>query len=70
MRRYCIKSEPDRIEFMDILKENTDGYMTRVTRIQNGYEKSIDEFMTRELFELCLKTGFINEIKKSASSVA
>jgi hypothetical protein len=70
MKRYCIKCETGRVEFLDILSENESGYMTRVVRVKDGYEKVIEEFMPATLFELCLKTGYIYEIKESATSVA
>jgi hypothetical protein len=45
--------------------------MVRVIRVKDGYNKVVEEFMSRHLFELCLHTGFIYEMKEeSASSVA
>ncbi len=35
------------------------GYMVRVTREKDGYEKVLDEFISRELFETCINTGFL-----------
>jgi len=71
MKRYCVKCENDRVEFLDILRETDEGYMVRVIRVKDGYNKVVEEFMSRHLFELCLHTGFIYEMKEeSASSVA
>jgi lysylphosphatidylglycerol synthetase-like protein (DUF2156 family) len=61
MKRYFIKSEADRIEFLDILRATAEGYHIRVTRIKDGYEKNIDDFMTKQLFEMCRKTGYIKQ---------
>jgi hypothetical protein len=70
MKRYCIKCRAGRIEYMDILKENEDGFFVRLTRLSDGNEKITDEFMSRHLFEMCLKTGYIYEINVQADSVA
>jgi hypothetical protein len=69
-RGYYIKCEADRVEFLDILSETGDGYRIRVTRIKDGYEKSIEDFLTKELFELCLKTGYLTACRDTESSVA
>jgi hypothetical protein len=55
---------------MDILRETGDGFMTRVTRVKDGYEKNVEEFMPRTLFETCLKTGYLYEMNGAVSSVA
>jgi hypothetical protein len=55
------------VEYVDILKENEEGFMIRVTKIFDGYEKIIEESISRHLFELCLKTGYIYAMKEAAS---
>ena len=70
MKRYCIKCETGRVEFLDILYETEEGYMTRVVRVKDGYEKNIEEFMPHQLFDLCVKTGYLYEMKEAANSVA
>jgi hypothetical protein len=70
MKRYRIKCEPGRIEYLDIVNENTDGYIIRVTRIKDGYEKVIEECLSRRLFNICLKTGFIYKAEQSAAPAA
>ncbi|GHV89201.1 hypothetical protein AGMMS50267_15610 [Spirochaetia bacterium] len=69
-QRYYIKCEADRVEYLDILDETSEGYTVRVTRIKDGYEKNIEDFMSRELFELCLKTRYISAGESVMSSVA
>jgi hypothetical protein len=70
MKRYCIKSQPGNVEYLDVLDEREDGFIIRVTRIRGGYEKILEEFISRHLFELCLKTGFIYLLEEKTSSVA
>jgi hypothetical protein len=46
---------------LDILRETGDGYYIRLTRIKDGYEKNIEEFMSKQLFDTCLNTGYIKQ---------
>ena len=66
MKRFCIKSKAGTIEYFDILSEEEEGYKVRLTQICDGNEKIIETFMTRHLFELCQKTGYIYELDKVA----
>jgi hypothetical protein len=70
MKRYCIKCEPNRIEYFDVLQEKSEGLMVRLTRIKDGDEKTSEVFLNTSLFETCLKTGYVYEMKEKASSVA
>ena len=70
MKRYAVKSEPDRQVFLDVLRETNDDIVIRVTRIKNGYQTTIEEILARHLFNLCIKTGYISEIRESVVSVA
>ena len=66
MKRYCIKSRTGNIEYFDILSEDEEGFKVRLTRINDGNEKTTETYMTRHLFELCQKTGYIYEVDKVA----
>jgi hypothetical protein len=70
MKRYCIKCRTGRIEYIDITRETEDGFFVRLTRLSDGNEKIIDEFMSRHLFDMCVKTGYIYEMPAQANSVA
>ncbi|MDR3139878.1 MAG: hypothetical protein LBT95_09460 [Treponema sp.] len=70
MKRYGIKCRPDSVEYFDILEETEEGFYVKVVRIKNGSERVIKEFITRSLFNICLKTGYISEAKEASSSVA
>jgi hypothetical protein len=70
MKRYSIKSRPDRSEYLDILKETEAGYAIRLTKISDGYEKIREDFIDRHLFDICVKTGYLSELANAAFSVA
>ncbi|MDR2500538.1 MAG: hypothetical protein LBD37_05590 [Treponema sp.] len=61
MKRYHIKCETGRTEYMDILAEDPEGYLVRLTKIKDGDERIFEEPLSRRLFEACLKTGYIYE---------
>ena len=70
MKRYCIKCRAGRIEYFDILSETADVYKIRLTRLSDGNERIIEESMSRNLFDMCLQTGYIFELENAATSVA
>jgi hypothetical protein len=61
MKRYCIKSRTGRVEYFDIVSEIDGGYMVRLTRLSDGNKKITEEFISRHLFDICRKTGYIFE---------
>ncbi|MDR1585858.1 MAG: hypothetical protein LBS57_00230 [Treponema sp.] len=70
MKRYCIKCREGRIEYFDILAEIEGGYRVQLTKIYDGNEKTSEEYMSRHLFDICFKTGYIYEIERAAATVA
>ena len=66
MKRYCIRSRDGKTEFFDILSEDEEGYKIRLTRISDGNEKITETYMTRRLFDICLKTKYIYELDNVA----
>jgi hypothetical protein len=66
MTRYSIKSLPGKSEYIDILKELDDSLIVRFTRNNDGNLKMSEETITRHLFNICLKTGYINPIMESS----
>ena len=70
MKRYSIKCQAGKIEFIDIIREIEDGYIIRLTRLKDGNEKISEETITRHLFNICLKTGCLHEVARKESFVA
>jgi hypothetical protein len=52
------------------MSENDEGYKIRITRINDGDEKIIEEFMTRSLFDICVESGYIFQMEERDVSVA
>jgi len=70
MKRYCVKCRTGKIEYFDILTENDSEYKIRLTKISDGSERVVEESMSRHLFDMCVKTGYIFEMETVAVSVA
>ena len=70
MKRYFIKCRAGKIEYLDVISENDDGYMIRLTRLSDGNERIIEESIPRHLFNICVKTGYIYEPENVAVTVA
>jgi len=67
MKRYCIKTRPDKSEYLDILSETDEGYKIRLTKISDGDEKIREDFIDRHLFDICVKTGYLSELSVNLS---
>ena len=65
MKNYYIRSNPGSADYLSILGETDEGYMVRIYRDLDGYEKIIDEFMTKVLFESCIRTGYLVEMEEN-----
>ena len=70
MKRYCVRCREGRVEYFDIVGENSDGFTIRLTRLSDGDEKSFEETMSRDLFDMCIKTGYIFQMEEAKTSVA
>ena len=68
MKNYYIRSNPGSADYLSVLRETEEGFFVRIYRDIDGYEKIIDEFMTKMLFESCLRTGYISEMEEKAAS--
>jgi hypothetical protein len=65
MKNYYIRSAPGSADYLSVLRETDDGYMVRIYRDLDGYEKIIDEYMTKMLFDSCVRTGYITEMEEN-----
>jgi len=70
MKLYSIKSNPGDISYFSILNKTESGYFIRICHDREGYEKIREEFLDNNMFELCLRTGYISEVAVEADGVA
>ncbi|MGP1586783.1 MAG: hypothetical protein ACTTHG_00380 [Treponemataceae bacterium] len=70
MKYYSLKSHSQNLDYMEVLSENESGYCIKIIRDKDGYEEITTDFLTKELFESCLRTGYISEIEDTSVCVA
>ena len=70
MKRYNVKCQNGRTEYIDILKETEDTYLVRFTRLTDGHEKITEETITRSLFNICVQTGYLYPLEEPVAAVA
>ncbi len=70
MKLYSIKSNQGDSSYCTILKESESGYILRICMDKDGYQKISEDFIGKDLFDLCIRTGYIRELIEEASVVA
>ena len=58
---YRLKSS-NPTDYMTILREMEDGFVVKIVRDRDGYEEETTDFLSKSLFESCLRTGYIEKI--------
>ncbi len=64
MKHYSLKSLGNKNDYMTILKETDDGFVIKIVRDMDGYEDVTNDFLSRELFDSCIRTGYLTEIEE------
>ncbi|MBN2049035.1 MAG: hypothetical protein JW760_01215 [Spirochaetales bacterium] len=59
MIRYAVKGNSTVKTWLEITAEKEDGFDVRITSEYEDYSKTLDEYMSRELFDTCLRTGYL-----------
>ena len=58
---YKIKST-NPADYMTIVREMEDGFIVKIVRDRDGYEEVITDFLSKTVFESCLRTGYIEKV--------
>lgn len=70
MKSYSLKSLGNKNDYMTILSEQENGFVIRIVRDQDGYEDIKTDFLSKELFESCIRTGYLTEIEAAAVAIS
>ncbi|MEW5817328.1 MAG: hypothetical protein AB1798_18270 [Spirochaetota bacterium] len=62
MIQYKVKGNEGIDTYVEVVKENQDGYDVVITCVCEDYKKEIKEYISRQLFDTCLRTGYLREI--------
>lgn len=62
MKQFKIKSAQSAPSVLELIDEIENGFYVRIHRNRDGWEDVQEEFMSRELFDTCLRTGYLAEL--------
>jgi len=62
MKVFTIKSANPEPSTLELVNEIENGFLVRIVHKHEDWEEASEEFMTRELFETCVRTGYIAEM--------
>jgi len=70
MGTYALKSIAKQTDYMTIVKEMDDGYVVRIIRDKDGYSDVTTDYMSKTLFESCIRTGYIEKLEGQEDKMA
>ena len=70
MKSYTLKSIGKNTDYMTILREMEDGFVVKIVRDMDGYEDVKTDYISRELFDSCIRTGYLTEITETVKMAA
>lgn len=70
MAYYTLKSIGKSSDYMTIIKETEDGYVVRIVRDKDGYDDITTDFISKSLFESCIRTGYLTKIETAEDRMA
>ena len=56
MAVYTLKSIGKNTDYMTVVREMDDGYVVRIVRDKDGYEDVTTDYLSKALFDTCLRT--------------
>ena len=67
MKSHTLKSIGKNTDYMTILRELEDGFVVKIVRDMDGYNDIKTDYISKELFDSCLRTGYLTEIKEKVA---
>lgn len=64
MTYYTLKSHKAH-DYLIVEKETQSGYVVRIIRDKDGYEEITKDIMSKDLFETCIRTGYIQKVTEN-----
>jgi hypothetical protein len=66
MGTYILKSIGKSQDYMTIVREMDDGYVVRIVRDEDGYNDVTTDYISKALFDSCVRTGYLTKVSASA----
>ena len=70
MVSYTLKSIGKSSDYMTIVRELEDGYVVRIVRDKDGYVDETTDYISKTLFESCIRTGYLTKIEEPVQKMA
>ena len=70
MAYYTLKSIGNSSDYMTIVKETEDGYVVKIVRDKDGYDELTTDFISKSLFDSCIRTGYLTKIETAEDRMA
>ena len=70
MKNYSLKMLGNQNDFFTIISQNKDGYNIKISSNINGKKTETLDFISKEVFDFSLKTGYLTEVKKTETASA
>ena len=70
MKNYSLKILGNQNDFFTIISQNKDGYNIKISRNINEKKTETLDFISKEVFDFSLKTGYLTEVKKTETASA
>ncbi len=70
MGTYTVKSYGSDSDYMTIEREMDDGYVVRIVRDKDGYDDVTTDFISKALFDTCVRTGYLTKVAESQAVTA
>lgn len=70
MGSYTLKSIGKASDYMTILRDTEDGFVVRIVRDKDGYDEITTDFISKTLFDSCIRTGYLTKIADSEQKLA
>ncbi|HOF12549.1 MAG TPA: hypothetical protein PK248_07545 [Treponemataceae bacterium] len=61
METYVLKGHGNSQDCIRIMEEINEGYIVKIIRDRDGFEDISTDFLSRDLFESCLRTGYLTK---------
>ncbi len=63
---YRVKGRGSFITYVEIMEEDGDSYKLLMKRVSDSSVREKTEMMSKHLFELCVRTGFLTAVKSAS----
>ena len=70
MGTYTLKSIGKNTDYMTVVREMDDGYVVKIVRDKDGYDDIPTDYISKALFDTCIRTGYITKVSESVGATA